>query len=246
MKYLFYAFLALLSMCNTPKSSENESAEPPLKEITPEKVVMPATTENELIVVLKNTDNINEVKELIRNSGLTWNNTPYNTEATTIGIIKVPDGKRDFWKNKLQESNEFRFIEKNTEEKLTDLISEEKNNLLRITKTPCFGDCPVYTVAIDKEGNVVYNGIQYVLVQGAQEFKLSKEQLQELNDKLLKKEFSSFKKVYDNPEVLDLGSTYIVYDGKQVTVRLWKDIPKELIDIHEYVDGILYDKKFFE
>ncbi|CAM1339665.1 DUF6438 domain-containing protein [Tenacibaculum aestuarii] len=248
MKYLLYSFLVLGISCSIPKkSSETKLAEPTEKEITiEEEVTKPTISQNELIVVLKNAKSIDDVKSLIKNSGLTWSKMAYETDASKISIIEVPEGKREFWINKLQESGEFRLIDANTEEKLTNIISEEKNNLLRIIKTPCFGDCPVYSVSIDKEGNVVYNGMEYVLVKGIQKFTLSKEQLQELNDKLTKKDFASFKDVYSNPKIPDLSSTYIVHDGKQVLIRLWKDIPDELIDVHEYIDGILLEKKFFE
>lgn len=248
MKYLLYSFLALGISCGIPKkSSETKLAEPTEKEITiEEEVTKPTISQNELIIVLKNAKSIDDVKSLIKNSGLTWSKMAYETDASKIGIVEVPEGKREFWIDKLLESGEFRLVDANSKEKLTDIISEEKNNLLRITKTQCFGDCPVYTVSIDKEGNVVYNGVKYVLVKGIQKFALSKEQLQELNEKLTKKDFKSFKDAYNNPRIPDLSSTYIVHDGKQILIRLWKDIPDELIDVHEYIDGILLDKKFIE
>ncbi|GFD75396.1 DUF6438 domain-containing protein [Tenacibaculum sp. SSH1-16] len=248
MKYLLYSFLALGISCGIPKKgSETKLTEPTEKVIiAKEEATKPMASQNQLIVVLKNAKSIDDVKSLIKNSGLTWSKMAYETDASKIGIVEVPEGKRDFWIDKLQESGEFRLIDANTDEKLTNIISEEKNNLLRITKTQCFGDCPVYTVSIDKEGNVVYNGVEYVLVKGIQKFTLSEKQLQELNEKLTKKDFKSFKDAYNNPRIPDLSSTYIVHDGKQILIRLWKDIPDELIDIHEYIDGILLDKKFIE
>ncbi|MGG6230800.1 DUF6438 domain-containing protein [Tenacibaculum sp. SDUM215027] len=250
MRYLLYSFLALGISCGIPKkNSETKVTEPTVKETIieeEEEVAKPVAPQNELIVVLKNAKSIDDVKSLIKNSGLTWSKMAYETDASKIAIVEVPEGKREFWINKLQESGEFRSVNSNSEENLTDIISEEKNNLLRIIKTQCFGDCPVYTVSIDKEGNVVYNGVKYVLVEGIQKFTLSEKQLQELNEKLDKKKFKSFKDVYNNPKIPDLSSTYIVHDGKQILIRLWKDIPDELIDVHEYIDGILLDKKFIE
>nr|WP_299033398.1 DUF6438 domain-containing protein [uncultured Tenacibaculum sp.] len=248
MKYLLYSFLALGISCGIPKKgSETKLAEPTEKVIiAKEEATKPIASQNQLIVVLKNAKSIDDVRSFIKNSGLTWSKMAYETDASKIGIVEVPEGKRDFWIGKLQESGEFRLIDANTEEKLTNIISEEKNNLLRITKTQCFGDCPVYTVSIDKKGNVVYNGVEYVLVKGIQKFTLSEKQLQELNEKLAKKDFKNFKDAYNNPRIPDLSSTYIVHDGKQILIRLWKDIPDELIDIHEYIDGILLDKKFIE
>ncbi|WP_428742229.1 DUF6438 domain-containing protein [Tenacibaculum sp.] len=244
MKYLLYSFLVLGISCSIPKkSSETKEKEIIIKE---EKIAKPIATQNELIVVLKNAKSINDVKSLIKNSGLTWSKMAYDTEASKIGIIKVPERKREFWVGKLQESGEFRLVDINTEEKLADIINKEKNTLLSIRKTQCFGDCPRYSVSIDKKGNVIYNGIEYVLEKGIHEFTLSEEQLKELNNKLSKKDFSSFKDVYNNPKVQDLPSTYIIHNGKQIQIRLWNGIPDELIDIHEYVEGILLNKKLIE
>ncbi|CAM1349805.1 DUF6438 domain-containing protein [Tenacibaculum crassostreae] len=249
MKYISLSILLFAAMCSSPKKNnepklvESEEKEITVKEETVEK---PKVPENELIVVLKNAESINDIKSLVKNSGLTWSKMAYETDASKIGIVKVPVGKRKFWIDKLQQTDEFRLVDINTDETLAKAISEEKNNLLSIRKTPCFGECPVYSVKIDKEGNGVYNGVDYVLVKGIQEFTLSDKQLKELNNRLATKGFDSFKKVYDNPKVLDLGNTYIVHDGKQVKIRLWKDIPDELINIHEYVLDILFEKEFIE
>lgn len=249
MKHVLYSFLALGISCGVPKkSSETNLTEPTEKEIIVEekKATKPVAPQNELIIVLNNAKSIDDVKSLVKNSGLTWDKMAFETDASKIGIVKVPEGKREFWVGKLQESGEFRTVDINTEEKLAKIISEEKNSLLRIRKTPCFGECPTYSVSIDKDGNVVYNGIDYVLVKGTQSFTLTDNQLQELSEKLNKKDFASFKEVYDNPKVLDLGSTYIIHNGKQIQIRLWNNIPDELIDINEYVADILFDKKFIE
>jgi hypothetical protein len=38
--------------------------------------------------------------------------------------------------------------------------------VIKLERTRCFGACPVYTVSIDAKGNVVYEGIRFVQVQG--------------------------------------------------------------------------------
>ena len=40
--------------------------------------------------------------------------------------------------------------------------------IVRLERTSCFGECPVYSVTIDAQGNVVYEGAQFVRVQGRQ------------------------------------------------------------------------------
>ena len=257
MKYFLYTFLFVMISCSVPSKKseikteieteiETETTEEKIPEAVIEKEEIIEKVKHQLIVVLKNPNSINNVKSLVQNSGLTWNETAYDTDVAKIGIVEIPTEKIDFWKNKLQESNEFSTIEKHSDEALTTLINKEKNILLRIQKTPCFGDCPVYTLSIDKKGNVIYNGSDYVLEKGIREFTLTETQLENITKTLVKKDFSEFKKVYDNPEISDLASTFIAHNGKQIEIRLWNNIPDELIEVHEYVEGILLDKKFFK
>ena len=38
--------------------------------------------------------------------------------------------------------------------------------VIKLERTRCFGACPVYTVSIDAKGDVIYEGIRFVQVQG--------------------------------------------------------------------------------
>jgi hypothetical protein len=40
--------------------------------------------------------------------------------------------------------------------------------VIKLERTACFGECPVYTVTIDARGNVEYNGTRFVRVEGRQ------------------------------------------------------------------------------
>ena len=40
--------------------------------------------------------------------------------------------------------------------------------VIKLERTACFGECPVYTVTIDARGNVDYNGARSVRVEGRQ------------------------------------------------------------------------------
>ena len=247
MKYLLVLLFALILACNVPKKEQKKEVKPIEKEIVVEKAIeKPKIAENELIVVFKNPKKIEDAKSLLKNSGLTFRKMAYNKSTSKIGVIAVPEGKRAFWLDKLQKTNAFRLIDINTKETLSELISKEENILISIRKTPCFGDCAVYNVTIDKSGNVSYNGIKYVLEKGIHEFTLTTNELEQLTKMLAKKDFNEFKDTYDDPRITDLASTYIVSNGKQIQIRLWNGIPDELIDIHEYIEGLLLDKKLFE
>ena len=182
---------------------------------------------------------------MVNNSGLTWNNLIFDQKDLKIALITVPKDKVDFWIQRLEESGSFKSVEKNKTVSLNNIKEEYENRLLSMRKTPCFGDCPVYELSIDKDGNVTYNGIQYVNEKGKHEFKLSDEQFNKLTKMLNEGDFDSFKDIYDNERITDLPSTFITYKGKQIKIRLWNDIPDALINVHEYIEGILLDKKFF-
>lgn len=242
MKYLYLSIFLLALNCSTPKKEleKTEETKTEVIEIKEEPKV------KELIVVLKNAAASEDAKSLITNSGLQWSEVVYDKNSTQIAVIKVPEDKSDFWLERLNKSGEFKTVTNNTKETLTELIKKAETTFLSLRKTQCLGDCPIYDVTIDEDGNGVYKGIKFVTEIGEKKFKLTEEELASLKEKLGKNNFSEYQKSYDDPKIMDLPSTFITYQGEQVKIRLWKGIPKELIDVHEYIEGILLDKKFFQ
>lgn len=55
---------------------------------------------------------------------------------------------------------------------------------VKLTSTPCEGDCPVLNISVDKAGNVVYEGIQNVAKRGLFHFKLNKSQQEYFMNKI--------------------------------------------------------------
>ncbi len=247
MKYLLLTFMVFALKCGAPKKTKDQPEKTPSSiNNENENTVTPTKNyDNEIIVIPTNTHNIDRTKEMITNSGLTWKSVS-NESVNTIGIIEVPSGKRDFWIPRLQGTGEFKLVTKYSQKSLDKLIEFEKNKLISLRKTACFGDCPVYDVSIDKFGQVTYNGIKFVNELGERTFKLSEEEFEQLNTYISEKDFSTFKNIYDNPRVMDLPSTYISHKNKQIKIRLWKNIPDELIVIHEYIEELLLKRKLFE
>ncbi|WP_075341995.1 DUF6438 domain-containing protein [Tenacibaculum agarivorans] len=249
MKWIYLSILLLALSCDIPKK-ESTIVETETNETAPTPEVSEPKKEvkQNFIVVLRNTKQKNKAKDFIINAGLQWKNIDLEEDVNaTMAYIDIPDERYDFWKEKLESSNEFSAVKINEDKILDELIAKEKNKLISISKTSCFGDCPVYELLIDKTGKVTYNGKQYVLSKGVSEFTLTDEELEILNNKLINTSFSSYKDVYDNPKIMDLPSTFITHQGKQVQIRLWNDdVPAELMDLHEYIEGILLEKKFFE
>ncbi len=247
MKLLCMSVFLLALSCGTAKekaSTTKTQTEQKVKEEIPSTVEEP---KNQLIAVLSNPKSINNVKALVTNSGLKWKTMAMDSETSKIAVIEIPDGKLDFWIDRLNNSREFRTIKVNSKTAAKELVKREQNALISIRKTACMGDCPSYDVYINKEGNLSFKGKEFTLEKGEKEFKLSEKQLSHINDILKKKDFSSYKDTYDNPRIMDLQSTFLVHNGKQVKIRLWNDdVPEELMELNEYIEGILLEKKFFE
>lgn len=256
MKYSYLLLLFIAISCNSPKKKSTENSNSSQSDVENTVTKKKGTQEKvdndlldptqDLIVVLKNPEHITETKELVTNSGLKWDKTLLDKDALKIGLIKIPANKRDYWLDRLMQSGEFKHVKLYSEKTLKELIAKEKKNFLNLSKTDCMGDCPVYDFTIDKDGNATFKGIKYVLETGERKFKLTDEEFDTLKEKLNKKDFSTFEKKYDNPKVLDLPSTYITHKGKRIQIRVWKNAPDELIDIHEFLEQLLLRKKFFK
>ena len=61
-----------------------------------------------------------------------------------------------------------------------------------------------------------------------------------------KTSFSEYKTAYNNPRIMDLPSTYISHKNKEVQLRVWGEVPTELVQVTEYIEDILLAKKFYE
>lgn len=199
-----------------------------------------------IAVLLQDPNQITETIKAINDKGLVWDKELIDVNTLKDGIIRIPADKKDVWLNQLIESGELKNIKIYSEEALKRLIEREKNSFFKMRKTACFGDCPVYDLLINKEGKVSFNGKKYTLLKGNHEFQLSDKEFKTLKSKLGKKNFTSYESKYDNPKITDLPSTYITHNGKEVQVRLWGEAPKELIDVHEYLEGILLAKKYIK
>ena len=247
MKYISLCILFLAMTCNSPKKESSKETKEVLTEENIKTNITPVKEkENQLVVVLNNPKEIEDAKALVTNSGLEWSDLNWDVAGVQSAIITVPLDKKDFWMQRLQESNVFEYVKNGNLETIDNLKSELNNRLISIKKTACFGDCPVYSFSITKDGKPIFNGKQFVVEEGKHEFELSEKELQTLIDKIQNSDFSKLAESYDDPRIQDLPTTFIFCNGKQIKVRLWQNIPEDLVNIHEYVTEFLYDKKFLE
>jgi hypothetical protein len=134
------------------------------------------------------------------------------------------------------------------EEKKEEPVKKKKvdNTLVKLQKKPCSGDCPVFEVTITKDSILTYHGQKYTNIVGIHPIKLSGKQFDEITKILKNSNFSALKSRYTQSGTKDFPESVITHQGKNVTIRLWKDAPKELTAIYVFIEDILYDKKYLE
>ena len=137
------------------------------------------------------------------------------------------------------------------QEPVKEVVVEKKvekvdNTLVSLKKAPCSGDCPVFKITVTKDSMFTYHGEEYTAVIGKQQFKLSDVEFKKLTAALNNSGFETLKSQYSNQEAKDFSKTTITYQGKNVSVRLWKDAPKELTNVYVALEDILYDHKLLE
>jgi hypothetical protein len=93
------------------------------------------------------------------------------------------------------------------------------DKVIEMTKGPCYGRCPVFTLTIYKNGLVSYKGERYTDRLGTYEKKLKKKELQSIIDEFKRANFWQFRDTYRGmiPDMQSVSITYIE-DGKKKTV----------------------------
>lgn len=249
MKSILLSILLIALSCGSPTKTVKETKKEVETEVETkieETMETPKVITEEIIAVLKHPNRMEDAKQLVENSGLTWDKLIFNQNDTKIALLKVPADKRKFWMERLMNSGEFKTIELNEVATINKITSEIENTLVSLRKTPCHGHCPEFDVAITKNGNVTYKGIKNVIVKGKRDFKLTDKQFTKLKSMLGKTSFSKYRYSYNNPRIMDLPSTYISHNNKEIQLRVWGEVPTELVQVTEYIEDILLAKKFYE
>ena len=253
MKYILISFFLIALSCNQPKKEtkkiktiEKKETIKTEKNVEEEVVRTIVKTHENLIVVIKNPKNVNDAKALVENSSLIWDNLIIDKNTLKVAAIKVPIEKKDFWVERLKAANIFSTIQLNSQATIDKIKYLSENTFAKIRKSQCSGDCPVYELILFKDGKVIYNGIENVLVSGKQEFTISESKLKKIQDKFKKTSFGTYLDNYVDKSLMDYPSTFITYNDKQIEIKLWKNVPEELAFAYETLEDILFEKKLIE
>ena len=135
--------------------------------------------------------------------------------------------------------------------KESDVLPEDSklNHFLKVTTSPCFGQCPVYELTISENGGVHFNGKRFTQVEGTHTSTLNPSQLSELKKNVAALNVDTLSSTYDNPDVTDLPSTNYVFmtsTGEYKSVMARYDVPESLKSFQKYIDKLINTMKWDE
>lgn len=121
----------------------------------------------------------------------------------------------------------------------------EESVFATISKSPCYGKCPVYTMTIYSDGRAVLEGKFNIDYIGTYETKLSEEELQEFTETAKRIDYFGLEDKYDS-EVTDLPSTTtsIVIDGEKKEVYRRANYPQKILTFERLFTQLLENKKW--
>jgi hypothetical protein len=113
----------------------------------------------------------------------------------------------------------------------------------------CLGTCPVYTVTVFENGDVEYDGRDFVKQQGRHDGHLTPDEVRELRAAFAKAGWSGFATAYTNEDATDHPSAQIAFTdhGKRKLVDHYHGdfhAPKELSSLEAEVDRIVHIEQF--
>ena len=132
--------------------------------------------------------------------------------------------------------------EVNEEESNSDKATEgsKANELASIKRTPCYGRCPMYKLTIMDNGEVIYQGKQFVEKLGTYSGLLTSEDLMTILERAKETNYFELEDAYDVP-IADFPTcvTSVTKDGKTNRVMNKQGAPPSLKKFELYLDSLI-------
>lgn len=100
-------------------------------------------------------------------------------------------------------------------------VDLSENIFLEVETTPCYGECPVYTLTIYQDSTIQYNGKMFTQKTGKFAGKAKAKHIEQIKNALEQASFFKLNRVYNDSSVTDLPTTIIAAqtDGKKNHVK---------------------------
>jgi hypothetical protein len=117
--------------------------------------------------------------------------------------------------------------------------------LVKLERTACLGECPVYTVSIDAIGEVTYNGTKFVRVEGRQTDRISGARVQALLETAERIGFFDLNDQY-RMNVTDLPTTFVTITrgGRSKRIEDYVGAPPGLKELERQIDETARTKRW--
>jgi hypothetical protein len=88
--------------------------------------------------------------------------------------------------------------------------STRPTSSIRLARTACFGDCPIYSVTVRRDGRVVFVGERFVKAKGVRRARISRSSADRLFAAVRKARVFELDSRYDSSNVSDMPSADLV------------------------------------
>ncbi len=108
-----------------------------------------------------------------------------------------------------------------------------------LERTACYGTCPVYTLTIDQDGRVQYDGKMFVAAEGRRTRQIDPGQVREIVAFALSIDFFGLRNRYEpKMQVADLPTTItsLQLDGRRKRVENYAGAPEQLRRLETMID----------
>ena len=113
------------------------------------------------------------------------------------------------------------------------------DDIIEMTKGPCFGTCPVYEFRIDGLGNATFKGTNFVTKEGEHSKQFSAAETNAIFDEFKTADFWSLEDEYTAP-VTDLPTTWLsfYFMDRNKKIMCYYDMPVRLVNLIELVEAM--------
>lgn len=114
---------------------------------------------------------------------------------------------------------------------------------IEMSKTGCFGQCPVYTFKLSGDGMASYNGRRFVELEGEHSRQYAADTTNAVFKQLVEMDLFQYQNEYTD-NVTDLPTTYIVFthEGRTKKMKLYYGFPEELDQMMTQLQEVAFAK----
>lgn len=127
--------------------------------------------------------------------------------------------------------------------------SDIEDVIITLDRTVCFGTCPDYTLTIQGDGTVTYEGRMFVRIEGIRTTTISEEKIRQLISEFQRVDYFSFDDSYEDFGATDMPSaiTSLTINGITKTVRHYHgdfSAPEQLTEVENKIDEIVNSEQW--